>query len=102
LYPLEKVGKHLKDCDEVHFNQGLRLGTGEAVKDERSSFVNCDVGLYWSTLGVRLVALWAACGGIVMRISGPPFITFSLTATGTIASGISTLWHGITLKLTVQ
>jgi hypothetical protein len=51
---------------------------------------------------VLLVALWAACGGIVMRIPGTPFITYSLTATGTFASGSSTLSHSVMLKLTVQ
>jgi|GEM_PF-1069861 len=55
-----------------------------------------------SCLLVLLVALWAACGAIVMRIPGTPFITYSLTATGTFASGSSTLSHSVVLKLTVQ
>jgi hypothetical protein len=51
-YPLEKVRNHLRDCDKVHFHKGLFPATGEAVKDERFSFVHSDVGLYASTRGV--------------------------------------------------
>jgi hypothetical protein len=51
-YPLEKVRRHLADCEKVHFHQGLFPATGEAVKDEKFSFVHCDVGLYASTRGV--------------------------------------------------
>jgi hypothetical protein len=40
-----------------------------------------------SCLLVLLVALWAACGAVVARIPGTPFITYSLTAIGTFASG---------------
>jgi len=34
-----------------------------------------------------LVGLRVACGGIVMRVPGTPFISSSLAATGTFASG---------------
>ena len=45
-YPLENVRKYLGDCDKVHFHQGVFPATGEAVKDERFSFVHSDVDLY--------------------------------------------------------
>jgi hypothetical protein len=51
-YPLENVRKYLGDCDKVHFHQGVFPATGEAVKDERFSFVHSDVDLYSSTRGV--------------------------------------------------
>jgi hypothetical protein len=51
-YPLEKVRNHLADCEKVYFHKGIFPATGEAVKDERFSFVHCDVGLYSSTRGV--------------------------------------------------
>jgi len=49
---LEEVRNNLGDCDNVHFHEGLFPATGEAVKDERFSFVHSDVGLYSSTRGV--------------------------------------------------
>jgi len=51
-YPLESVRNYLEDCDKVHFHQGLFPATGEAVKDEKFSFVHSDVDLYSSTRGV--------------------------------------------------
>jgi hypothetical protein len=50
--PLEEVRNNLGDCDKVHFHPGLFPATGEAVKDERFSFVHSDVGLYSGTRGV--------------------------------------------------
>jgi hypothetical protein len=51
-YPLENVRKYFGDCDNVHFHKGLFPVTGEAVKNERFSFVHADVDLYASTWGV--------------------------------------------------
>jgi hypothetical protein len=51
-WSLEDVSKYLADCAKVHFHKGLFPATGEAVKDERFSFVHCDVDLYSSTRGV--------------------------------------------------
>jgi len=51
-YPLEKVRNFLGDCARVHFHKGLFPVTGEAVKDERFSFVHVDVDLYSSTWSV--------------------------------------------------
>ena len=48
-YPLENVGNYLGDCDRVQFHKGLFPVTGEAVKNERFSFVHADVDLYSST-----------------------------------------------------
>ena len=52
LYPLEDVKNYLGDCDKVHFHKGLYPATGEAVKNERFSFVHADVTLYAGTRGV--------------------------------------------------
>jgi hypothetical protein len=49
---LEDVRNYLADCDKVYFHQGVFPATGEAVKDERFSFVHADVDLYSSTRGV--------------------------------------------------
>jgi hypothetical protein len=51
-YPLENVRNYLGDCDRVQFHKGLFPVTGEAVKNERFSFVHADVDLYSSTWGV--------------------------------------------------
>jgi hypothetical protein len=51
-WSLEDVSKYLADCAKVHFHKGLFPATGEAVKDERFSFVHSDVDLYSSTRGV--------------------------------------------------
>jgi len=51
-YTLENVRKYFGDCDGVQFHKGLFPVTGEAVKDERFSFVHADVDLYSSTWGV--------------------------------------------------
>jgi len=51
-YPLEDVRNYLADCAKVHFHKGLFPATGEAVKDEKFSFVHSDVDLYSSTRGV--------------------------------------------------
>jgi hypothetical protein len=65
--PLEKVRNYLADCDKVYFHRGLFPSTGEAVKDEKFSFVHADVDIYSSTQGVleffypRLL-----CGGVVV------------------------------------
>jgi hypothetical protein len=48
-YPLESVRNYLADCDKVYFHQGVFPATGEAVKNERFSFVHADVDLYSST-----------------------------------------------------
>jgi hypothetical protein len=49
---LEVAKSYLADCDKVHFHQGVFPATGEAVKDEKFSFVHSDVDLYSSTRGV--------------------------------------------------
>jgi len=51
-YPLENVRKSLADCEGVHFHKGIFPASGEAVKDERFSFVHADVDLFSSTRSV--------------------------------------------------
>jgi hypothetical protein len=51
-YPLESVRKYFADCEKVYFHPGVFPATGEAVKDERFSFVHADVDLYSSTRGI--------------------------------------------------
>jgi hypothetical protein len=51
-FPLEKVKSYFQDCDKVSFHPGFFPATGEAVKDEKFSFVHSDVGLYESTRDV--------------------------------------------------
>jgi hypothetical protein len=51
-YSLENVRSYLGDCHKVHFHKGLFPATGEAVKDEKFSFVHADVDLYASTWGL--------------------------------------------------
>ena len=51
-WSLEDVRNYLADCDKVHFHKGLFPATGEAVKDEKFSFVHSDVDLYSSTRAV--------------------------------------------------
>jgi hypothetical protein len=49
---LEDVRNYLADCDKVYFHQGVFPATGEAVRDERFSFVHADVDIYASTRAV--------------------------------------------------
>jgi hypothetical protein len=49
---LEDVRNYLADCDKVCFHPGLFPATGEAIKDEKFSFVHSDVDLYSSTRAV--------------------------------------------------
>jgi hypothetical protein len=51
-HALEDVRKYLEDCDKVYFHKGLFPATGEAVKNERFSFVHGDVPLYAATRGI--------------------------------------------------
>lgn len=51
-WSLEDVRTYLADCAKVHLHKGLFPATGEAVKDEKFSFVHCDVDFYSSTRGV--------------------------------------------------
>ena len=51
-YPLEGVRNFFADCDKVYFHPGVFPATGEAVKNERFSFVHADVDLYSSTRAV--------------------------------------------------
>jgi hypothetical protein len=51
-WSLEDVSNYLADCANVHFHKGLFPATGEAVKDEKFSFVHSDVDLYSSTWGL--------------------------------------------------
>ena len=49
---LDQVKDYLSDCANLHFHCGLFPATGEAVRDERFSFVHSDVDLYASTRSV--------------------------------------------------
>jgi O-methyltransferase len=51
-FPLEKAKSYFQDCAKVSFHPGFFPATGEAVKDEKFSFVHSDVGLYASTRAV--------------------------------------------------
>jgi hypothetical protein len=51
-FPLEEVKNYFRGCNGVHFHKGLFPHTGEAVKEEKFSFVHADVDLYSSTRGV--------------------------------------------------